>query len=239
MPQGALVKRQSLAAPRSKYLLELVTGVHVPVYLVHQKPPTLPIQDLCEQVSQVLLCWDVGNEGFTHCNGLMYCMIADRVWFLLEHQLRFAYIGYNRHVVALDIWGLVYWDAHHTKLVANGTQILNAMMQSTKFSAKHSGLNCWLLLQESVNHSMVEEADNPVFEHRLNSHQHGYCLWTFLGLHPFQWGWGHWGGGYSLSCRGIKHMQITLHIVGFPRILLVIFLAFFIGHHTYLDNSSV
>ena len=79
MPQGASVKGYSLATPRPKYLLTLVTGVCVPEHPVHQKLPTLPIQDLCEQVSQVYLCWDVGNEGITHINGLTYCMVADQV----------------------------------------------------------------------------------------------------------------------------------------------------------------
>ena len=61
-----MVKGESLATPPSRYSMTLVTGVHVPEHLGYQKPLTLSMQDLGEQVSQVLLCWDVGNEGFSH-----------------------------------------------------------------------------------------------------------------------------------------------------------------------------
>ncbi len=95
------------------------------------------MQDLGEQVSQVLLCWDVGNEGFSHCYSLTYCMIADQVRFLLECRLRLAHVGNYRHVVTIHIGGLIHWDTHHAELVAYTTQILNAVSQGAKFGAKH------------------------------------------------------------------------------------------------------
>jgi hypothetical protein len=40
---------------------------------------SLTIQDLHAQVGNILLCWDMGNKGFTRYKGLMYCMGTDHI----------------------------------------------------------------------------------------------------------------------------------------------------------------
>ncbi len=135
----------------------LNTAVHIPEHPVYQKPPTMPIQDLCEQVSMVLICWDKGNEGVIHCNGLTYCMIADQVWLLLE----------CRHIVPIDLWGIVHWDVHHSELVVNAMQICNAVPQGANLAPiTEASIMDYLFKNQSII-PWLRKMTNLVLERRL------------------------------------------------------------------------
>jgi hypothetical protein len=86
-------------------------------------------------------------------------VVADRVQFLPECQLRSAHVGNNEHIITLHIWETLYGYTHHAELVADAMQTLNVVTCGAEFGAKHWGLDCWLLLWQPIDHAIVEEDD--------------------------------------------------------------------------------
>ena len=58
---------------------------------------------LCQEVRQVVICLNVGDKKFAHCNRFSDCMVANGIALFLKGRFRSGRVGHLRFVVPVNV----------------------------------------------------------------------------------------------------------------------------------------